>query len=263
MLRRPAATLAALAVLAAAGAASAHDSFIVPPGPLAAGRPVRLEITSSGAFPTPESAIRPTRVARIQARAGDTPLIPSLEAGERAMTAVLAWPAAVPPHQNGVVVAVDLSPADIDVGADEIAHYMDEIGASPEVRAAVAAAVARDGVLKETYAKHLKVLACIDLCDGLAPSRPSGSALEFVASDEAWLLLENGLPRAGQAVFVTTEARERLRLTTDRQGRILPPPDLAGPVLISAVVLRPPTTPGERFTSDWAALTVDASLAAR
>lgn len=263
MTARLAATLAALAVTAAAGAAAAHDSFIVPPGPLAAGRPVRLEITSSGAFPTPGSAIRPTRVARIEARAGDTPLAPTLEAGDRAMTATLVWPATIPPHQNGVVATIDLSPVDIDVGPDEIAHYMDEIGASPEVRAAVAAAVARDGVMRETYVKHLKTMACIDLCDGLAPSRPSGSALEFVASDEAWVLLENGRPRIGQAVFVTTRAQGRRRLTTDRQGRILLPADLNGPVFIGAVVLRPPATPDERFTSDWAALTFDASLLAR
>lgn len=249
----------ALILAAAPVAASAHDSFIAPPGDLTAGTAVRLRI-GSGAFPSPDHGIRPGRVARIDARAGDTPLRPALTAGETALRLTLDWPAAVPPHQNGVVVTVDLSPINIEVSADEIDHYMDEIGAPADVAAAARAAVARDGVMRETYTKHLKLMACIAACDGLAPARPSGSTLEFVASDEAWRLLENGQPRAGQAVFVTTAAQGRRRLTTDRQGRVLLPADTTGPAFLSAVVLTPPTEPGGRFTSEWAALTLGASV---
>ncbi|RZJ28220.1 MAG: hypothetical protein EON85_09480 [Brevundimonas sp.] len=114
--------------------------------------------------------------------------------------------------------------------------------------------------MRETYTKHLKLMACIAGCDGLAPARPSGSALEFVASDESWQLLENGRPRADQAVFVTTPTQGRRRLTTDQQGRVLLPPDTVGPVFLSAVILTPPTEPGGRFVSEWAALTLDGSV---
>lgn len=251
--------LAALILAAAPPAASAHDSFIAPPGALSGGAVVRLQV-GSGVFPSPEHGIRPGRVARIDARAAHTPLRPMLTGGETALQLTLDWPAAVPPHQNGVVVTVDLSPINIEVGADEIDHYMDEIGAPADVIAAARAAVARDGVMRETYTKHLKLMACIAACDGLDPARPSGSTLEFVASDEAWRLLENGQPLAGQAVFVTTAARGRRRLTTDRQGRVLLPADTTGPVFLSAVVLTAPTEPGGRFTSEWAALTLDASV---
>lgn len=251
--------VAALILTAAPVTASAHDSFIVPPGDLTAGTAVRLRI-GSGAFPSPEHGIRPGRVARIDARAADTPLRPMLTAGETALQLNLYWPAAVPLHQNGVVVTVDLSPINIEVGADEVDHYMDEIGAPADVAAAAREAVARDGVMRETYTKHLKLMACVAGCDGLAPARPSGSALEFVAADEAWQLLENGQPLAGQAVFMTTAAQGRRRLTTDRQGRVLLPADTTGPVFLSAVVLTPPTEPGGRFTSEWAALTLDASV---
>jgi hypothetical protein len=251
--------VAALILATAAVTASAHDSFIVPPGALTGGAPIRLSI-GSGEFPTSGHSIRPNRIARIDARAADTALTPSLAPGETALRLTLGWPEATPPHQNGVVVAVDLSPIEIDVGADEIDHYMDEIGAPADVVAAARAAVARDGIMRETYTKHLKLMACIAACDGLDPARPSGSTLEFVASDEAWRLLENGQPLAGQAVFVTTAARGRRRLTTDRQGRVLLPADTTGPVFLSAVVLTAPTEPGGRFTSEWAALTLDASV---
>lgn len=251
--------LAALILAAAPPAASAHDSFIAPPGALSGGAVVRLQI-GSGEFPLLEHGFRPDRVARIDARAADTPLRPMLTAGETALQLTLDWPAAVPPHQNGVLVTVDLSPINIEVGADEVDHYMDEIGAPADVAAAAREAVARDGVMRETYTKHLKLMACIAGCDGLAPARPSGSALEFVASEEAWQLLENGLPRAGQAVFVTTAMQGRRRLTTDRHGRVLLPANTTGPVFLSAVVLTPPTEPGGHFTSAWAALTLDTSV---
>ncbi len=251
--------VAVFAALTVAGAAAAHDSFIVPPGRLTAGQPIRLEVTSSSFFPAPESPIRPARVARIDARAGDTALVPTLAAGEAAMGVAFDWPTAAS-AQTGVMVAVDLSPWDIDVGADEIPHYMDEIGAPPEVRAAAEAAVARDGVMRETYAKHLKVFACAGACDGLDPARPSGSALEFVTAGDAFLLLEHSSPRAGQAVFVTTETRGRLPLITDESGKVRLPAGLSGPVFLSAVVLRAPAEAGGRFTSDWAALTFDAAI---
>jgi hypothetical protein len=251
--------VAGLILAATPAAAFAHDSFLAPSGALSAGQPIRLQV-GSGEFPATEHGIRPDRVARIAARAAGTPLSPRFATGDTALHLTLDWPEATPPHQNGVVVALDLSPIDIEVGADEIDHYMDEIGAPADVAAAARAAVARDGVMRETYTKHLKLMACVAGCDGLAPAEPSGSALEFVASDEAWQLLENGEPRAGQAVFVTTAAQGRRRLTTDRQGRILLPADTTGPAFLSAVVLTPPAQAGGRFTSEWAALTIDASV---
>lgn len=251
--------VAALILAAAPVPAFAHDSFLAPTGPLLAGRPIHLSL-GSGDFPRLESAIRADRVARVQARAAGTPLRPTLSADASALHLSLDWPEAPPQHQNGVVVTVDLLARDIEIGADEIDHYMDEIGAPADIAAAARAAVARDGVMRETYTKSLKLMACVAACDGLAPARPSGSTLEFVAADEAWQLLENGQPSVAQAIFVTTPTQGRRRLTTDRQGRVLLPADTIGPVLLSAVVLTPPTEPGGRFTSVWATLTLDASV---
>jgi hypothetical protein len=257
-MRRLLAGLCGLSLVAASGAAAAHDSFIVPPGLLPAGQPIRLEVTSSSFFPAPESGIRPERVARIEARSNEA-LTTNLAAGDAAMQVALAGESAVSPLPGGLVVAIDLSPHDIDVGTDEVGHYMDEIGAPPEIIATVEAAVARDGVLRETYTKHLKLIGCIERCDGLDGWRRTGSSLEFVSVGDTWVLLENGAPRAGQAVFVTTEAEGRRKLITDDGGAVRLAPDTTGAVFLAAVVLTPPAEPGGRFTSEWAALTLDAA----
>jgi hypothetical protein len=251
--------VAGVILAATPAAALAHDTFLTSSGRLVAGQPILLGI-GSGRFPDIETGLRPERIARIRARAADTPLISAPATGDRITRLTLDWPAATPAHQNGIVVAVDLTPIPIRVDADEIEHYLDEIGAPPDVAAAARAAVARDGAMRETYTKHLKLLACIATCDGLAPSRPTGAALEFVAADEGWRLLENGQPRGGQAVFVSTPSQGRRRLTTDRSGLIVVPDDLTGPVFLSAVALTPPAEPGGPFTSDWATLTIDASV---
>lgn len=259
MIRPLRAGVAGVILAATPAAALAHDTFLTSSGRLVAGEPILLGI-GSGRFPDIETGLRPERIARIRARAADTPLISAPATGDRITRLTLDWPAATPAHQNGIVVAVDLTPIPIRVDADEIEHYLDEIGAPPDVAAAARAAVARDGAMRETYTKHLKLLACIATCDGLAPSRPTGAALEFVAVDEGWRLLENGQPRGGQAVFVSTPSQGRRRLTTDRSGLIVLPDDLTGPVFLSAVALTPPAEPGGPFTSDWATLTIDASV---
>lgn len=250
----------AVLILAAAPAAAAPpDIFIAPTGALTHGAPVLLRI-GSGDFPTLDHGLRPGQVAKVRARAAETPLSATLAANATSPTVTLDWPDSTPPHQNGVVVAVDLGPTLIEIGADQLDTWLNEIGAAPEVAATVRVAVARDGTLRVTETRHLKLMSCIAACDGLAPERPSGSRLEFMASDEAWRLLEDGQPRIAHAVFVTTAAQGRRRLTTDRQGRVLLPADTTGPVLLSAVVLTPPITPDGRFTSEQATLTIDASV---
>ena len=254
------AALAGLSVLAATGTASAHDSFIVPVKPRDAS-PLVLQMTSSGFFPEPESPIRPTRVARQIARIGASQLTTTLTPGEVALQIqVVGFPVIIDGNRTGIVVAMDLSPFDIDVGADEVTHYMDEIGAPDDVRAAVADSVGRDGVLRETYTKHLKTLTCLLECRGDDLRHPIDSALEFVATNGGAILLENGRPGAGRPVFLTTQGGGRVRLTTDTAGRVSLPDDLDGPVFLSAVILTPPAKQGDRFTSEWASLTFDASV---
>lgn len=251
--------VAVLILAVAPASAASPDIFIAPTGALTHGAPVLLRL-GSGDFPTLDHGVRPGQVAQVRARAAGTPLSATLPANAASPTVRLDWPETTPPHQNGMVVAVDLGPAPIEIEADQIDAWLDEIGAAPAVIATVRAVVAREGRLRVTETRHLKLMSCIAACDGLEPERPSGSRLEFVASDEAWRLLEDGQPRIAHAVFVNTAAQGSRRLTTDRQGRVLLPADTTGPVLLSAIVLTPPTTPGGRFTIEQAALTIDATV---
>lgn len=259
-MRRTTGALAGLFLLAAPLAAQAHDSFLILPASVAAGRPFAVQVTSSSFFPEPETAIRPGRIYRLFARSGDQALETRPTEGEVAMQIAVS-----PPGEAGAVIGVSLSPWPIEVGADERSHYMDEIGALPALRAAVEAGTAADGVLHETYTKHLKAIACSQTCAGVGAERPLGLYLEFIVDPSrprAFVLLRNGAPLTGLPVFATTENMGRLPLVTDAQGRVILPEGLTGPVLLMAVDLQPPLGPHARFTSEWAALTFDARLLA-
>ena len=84
-------TLVAALVLVAPGLAMAHDTFIVPVAPFGA-QPLRLQVTSSGFFPEPESAIRLARVERIIARMGGADLTTQLSAGDVSMSVQVGCP---------------------------------------------------------------------------------------------------------------------------------------------------------------------------
>lgn len=248
--------LAAL-MLATPGLASAHDSFIVAPASAVAGQPFHVQITSSSFFPEPETPIRPNRIDHIVARSGEASLEASPEAGEVAMQLTLSAPG-----PDGAIIGVSLAPWDIVIGAEEAPHYMDEIGAGPELRAAVLAA-ATDTALQETYTKHLKAIVCGADCSTVGADRPLGLKMEFVADParpRGFILLRDGAPLAGLPIFATSEATGRLPLTTDASGRTSLPEGLSGPILLMAVDLKPPAAAGERFVSQWAALTFDARL---
>lgn len=248
-----------LGLVLIAGSASAHDTFIVPPATVTAGKPVSVLLTSSSFFPEPETRIRPERMARVDARIGGQATTWAATADDVATTL------STPPASGSLpaVFVVSLAPFDIEVGADEVSHYMDEIAAEPDVRRAVEAAVARDGVLHETYTKHLKTVVCGVTC---ADNPASGAdTFEFVADPShagVFALFLGGEPTPNQTVVLKTEGMGARTLRTDTHGRLHVPDDLTGLVYLSAVKLSPPETPGGRFISQWASLTFDARLLA-
>jgi len=248
----------ALAGWAFATAVMAHDTFIVPPTSVTAGQPIAVQITSSSFFPEPETRIRVERMAHVDARADGQPLTWTATADDVAMTFTTS-PA--PSADRGAVISVSLAPWDIDVGADEIDHYMDEIGAPADVRSAVAESVTASGTLRETYTKHLKTIVCAVTCADNA--EPGADTFEFVADPDAprvFTLFLRGEPTPNHPAFVVTERGGKVALTTDTDGRVSLPEGLTGLVYVNAVKLSPPITPDARFTSQWASLTFDARL---
>lgn len=248
----------AAAAWAVAPTAMAHDTFIVPPATVTVGQPIVVQITSSSFFPEPETRIRVERMAHVDARADGQPLTWTATADDIAMTLTTS-PA--PSADRGAVISVSLAPYDIDVGADEIDHYVDEIGASAAVRAAVSASVATNGTLRETYTKHLKTIVCATTC---ADNAESGTdTFEFVADPDTpgtFTLFLRGHSSPNHPAFVVTDNGGRVALITDANGRVTLPEGLTGLVYLNAVELSPPATPDARFTSQWASLTFDARL---
>jgi hypothetical protein len=236
------------ALLAAAPTlASAHDTVLLAaPGEARAGAPVELALSSVVTFPTLDYGPLPTRVASATASNGTVVVL------ERRPEALHLRLISSRPGLHAV--AVSLKPHTFTLGADEVAHYMDEIAASPALRAQAAA----DPAFRETYVKHAKTLVCVAPCGDVRPATlPLGAPMEFTGAPGAgrFLLLYRGRPLAGQVVAVQAAAGERRMLKTDAAGVIVLPPDARGVVLLSAVRLRPPAHPGATWASDFATLT--------
>lgn len=252
--------------LALAAPASAHDSYLLPEGwdaadadawSFAPGEGKTVHFTSSASFPILEHGPEASRVVWSEVRVGGG--AGSLTPGAHAETSLALDLAA--PTPGVAVAALSLGPADIELAADEVLHYFEEIGAGDEVRAAYAALPPGEA-FKETYTKHAKVELCAAPCeDARAAFTPSGQALEFVEIPSGppfvrrFQLLLHGAPLVGQRVNLWDAEATHAALTTDAEGGVALADLPLGATLLSAVVLAPPAREGAPFTSDFATLT--------
>jgi hypothetical protein len=243
MIRAAAILTAALGATAAA----AHDTVLLAaPGPVRDRAPVEMVFSSVVTFPTLDYGPLPARVSSTTASSG------SLIVLERRPEALRLRLISARPGLH--VAAVSLKPHTLTLPPSEVAHYMDEIGASPELRAAATAAPE----FRETYVKHAKTLVCVDPCGDRRPAtRPVGATMEFVPQPDLtrFVLLHEGRPLRGQTVAVQSVGDQRRSLVTDTAGSVALPADAAGITLLSAVRLRPPTRADGVWTSDFATLT--------
>jgi hypothetical protein len=237
----------ALLLLCAPATAQAHDTVLLAaPGEARAGQPVELALSSVVSFPTLDYGPLATRVASTAASSGTVIVL------ERRPEALRLRLVSARPGLHAA--AVSLKPHTLTLPPAEVAHYLDEIGASPEIRALAAA----DPAFRETYVKYAKTLLCIAPCGDVRPAaRALGQGMEFVAGPGLgrFVLLRSGRPLAGQAVAVQAVGGERRTLQTDPTGGVDLPADTRGLVLLSAVRLRPPSRRGAPWTSEFATLT--------
>jgi hypothetical protein len=245
---------AAVAALAFCASAAAHETTLLPSRfETEAGAPVTLALSSMAEFPTFETGPKPERIMRAVGWVANV-RTPVVVAGHTDDALRLSY---TPPRAGLAVVAVSLGPRDIDLEPDKIAEYFAEIDPPATVRAALP-----DGAtLHETYTKCAKALVCVAPCaDARAALRPLGDALEFVPEDASlrtFRLVARGRSAADVPVIVW-RAGAHAALRTDAAGHFSLPGDMRGPVMLSATILRPPASPGARFTSDFATLTFDA-----
>ncbi len=204
--------LPVLLCAALATAAFAHDTWLVAQrSTVPAGGSVTLDLTSGMAFPALDYAIKPDRVARASVRlAGKTSQIK----GRKSAAHSLRFSA--PLAETGIAtIWVELAPKSLDLKPAQVKEYLDEIGASPEIRRAYEAAP-EPRRWREVYAKHTKTFARVGQPqEDRSWAEPVGMALEIVPEkDPSTLHAGDDLP-----VLVIRQGKPALRSPSGSCGK--------------------------------------------
>ena len=258
--------LALVAVVASI--AGAHDTWLLPSSlKVPVGKAVTLHLTSGIVFPSDDFAINPGRIKRADARLGG--VTRALANRGRTDNATLyRWTPATP---GVAALVVELAPKVLTLQPRLIPVYLDEIGATVEVRRAWEA-VPSPKQWRESYVKHAATfvrvgdradsgwVAALGMGFELLPlSDPTG----IVAGGSLGLrVLRDGRPLAGQPVTIRRESSEQATVvTTDADGRTTLSFPADGRWLVAATELRRVRRAGLEWESDFATLTL--AVAAR
>ena len=249
-----------LLALTLASSAFAHDTWIAPEQFGRCGA-VTLHMTSAPEFGKLETAIEPSRVVRaIIATPGRRINMKPVAAKHS-----LDFNTDVP-ESGTSIVAVDLAPKTIDLTPAQVTEYLDEIGASDEIRAQWKA---HPGRWRETYTKHAKTfLRCgtkdnrryyiyTDMGLELIPqgtdptSLKAGDALRVV-------LVAPKQPPLVVPIVVEREGAGRIATVTQGNDRIASIKfDQPGRYMLSATWLRRSDGETSDWVSDFTTLTFD------
>lgn len=250
---------AGLAVLLLATGVSAHDTWLSGPATATPGATVPYQLTSSGAFPAPDHAVEPSRVARSLCRVGGQEA--PLRAGSRMRQALR-----LRGRELGAGVAacgVSLGPRTLDLEPKEVEHYLEEIGASATIGPKWKALPA-PRAWRETYVKHAKTFTRLGTKDDPSWSEPLGLGLEIVPlADPTRLraggtlevrLLKGGQPLGGLVLRAQHGGRPAVFATTGADGRASFVLEAAGPWLLAATEVRPSAAKPSEWESDFSTL---------
>lgn len=219
--------LALASSLALATPALAHDTWVTPNRFAAPpGEQVTLDLTSGMAFPTLDYAIRPERISAAKMRlAGATSELAQRGAGPHSLKLPVLL------EKPGVAtVWIELAPKELDLELDKVQEYLDEIGASAEIRGIWEKAREKRRWI-EVYSKHAKTYVRVGEPEGdRSGTEPVGMALEIVPEKDPTALragdtlpvrvLRNGQPYPGLPVGLVRQGDEHGSLqTTDAEGR--------------------------------------------
>ena len=245
-------------------AAAAHDTWLLPASlRVPVGRPVTISLTSGMAFPADDFAINPARIARADVRlAGATSALSRPTHAEQALR--YRWR----PARAGVAtLVVELAPKTLTLAPASIGEYLDEIGASPALRASWAAMPAPKQ-WRERYVKHAATFIRVGRAAGDSSwVKAMGMGLEIVplgdptalrAGDSLRVLvLRAGKPLPGFSIASRPAGRAIARqVTTDSVGGAVVALPGAGRWLLSGTDLRRSSEPELEWESDFATLTI-------
>lgn len=257
----------ALLLLCLAGAwrAAAHDTWLAPNNAaVPVGSTVLLDLTSGMAFPALEFAVKPERVVKARVRLGGaTSVLGKRKAGPQSLrvTARLA--------QAGVATLwIELAPKALELTPDKVAEYLDEIGASPEIRRAWEEGGAGRR-WREVYTKHAKTYVRVgEPATERSWAEPCGMNLEILPEADPTALhagdalpvrvLREGKPFAGFPVgLVHAGEAHGLLQTTDAEGRTTFRLERSGRWLLRGTDLRRSKKPATEWESDFATLVLE------
>jgi uncharacterized GH25 family protein len=246
-------------------AAAAHETWIMPS--TFAAKPkeeVRFDVTTGMEFPSPETAVRPARVARSGWRLGkERGDLTEFREGDKSLAVTRGFP-----QPGFAAVWLELKPRDIELSDEKVAEYLDEIGATEGVRKGWLAQKGRVA-WKETYTKHAKTVVAVgDPAGDESWGTLVGMKLELVPVSSPFAarsgqkhtvqLLLDGKPLPRWPVGLTVKGhKERVFETSDADGKATFSLRHTGETLIFAVHLRPDGK-AQRWQSDFTTLTLKA-----
>lgn len=258
----------AVALLLVASPCLAHDTWLSlrgsAPGP---GGRAAFELTSAGEFPKPESAVAAERLERTGLRlAGiSVPLEPQ-PGGKQALRLAAAAGAS-----GGAVAWVETRPRTLKLTAEQLSHYLEEVGAGETLRQEWR----KSGLStwRESYVKLAKTVFRVgDASGDRGWAEPLGLDLEIVPDTDpsalrsgdtlSLRLLWRGQPSAGMSVGAATRGRSLALLKTDGEGRVSFAIDADGPWLIRATRIERASLPDADWRSWFTTLTFTATSGA-
>ncbi len=256
---------AALVLMAASFSVYAHDTWLLPATATVAGPGrVDLDFTSGMGFPALDHPVAPDRVARAAMRLNGR--VQEVDQRAAAPRSLRLRPSV--PRDGLATFWVETKPKEIELGADDVEHYLSEVGAlettgrewkelgSPKWR--------------ELYTKHAKTFVRVGEARGdRSWAEPAGMPLEIVPeSDPTRLrrgdtftvrLLSDGAPLAGQAVGFAPQGAKALLTVTDASGRATFRLERSGWILIRATRIVRSTGANAGWESRFTTLTVHVS----
>ena len=247
-------------------ALTAHDTWLLPSSmTVAPGSTVTLDMTSGMAFPAPETAVKPDRLAAARCRlAGKTLDISNHTLAEKSLRL------RVRAESPGVAtIWAESKPRTLDLKPAEVKEYLEEIGAMETIGKAWER-MPEPRKWRETYTKHAKTFLRVGNPEGDGSwAEPTGMAFEIipekdptalvVGTDIPIRLLLDGRPLAGLSVAIRAAGQKTGRVQkTDAEGRVSFRLDRSGWFLLHATQIARPSKPGGEWVSHFATLTVRA-----
>ena len=254
----------AMAFAALLSSADAHDTWLIPDKfEVAPGATVTLDLTSGMAFPKLESGPKPERVQEAKCRiAGET-----IE-----FTQKIAAPNSLQlkgevPRAGIAVLWLKLPSRTLDLQADEVEHYLEEVSA-PESLRKQWTEMKEPRRWRESYTKHQKTFVRVGEPKADSSwSEPVGILLEITpeadpttvkaGDDFPVRVLKGGSPLAGFALNAVSAGEEKGETKkTDNEGRVHFRLNKAGPWLFRGTDIRKSTGAEADWESDFTTMTL-------